>query len=456
MKSTMKTHNNILDLFGNTPLIKLNKITRGLKPAIYAKMESMNPGGSVKDRIGLNMIIEAEKSGALKPGGTIVEATSGNTGIGLALAAAVKGYKCIFVMTDKASVEKVKYLKALGADVVVVPSTAKPDSPQYYVNTATRIAEDTANSFYASQYTNPANPEAHYKTTGPEIWEQTDGKITHFVASLGTGGTISGTGRFLKEKDKNIKVIGADPYGSIFKTFKESGVIIEGTPYLVEGIGQERIVENVHFQYIDEIINVTDKDSFNMSRRLGREEGIFCGGSTGTILTAALKAAKDLTEKDVMVFIVCDIGERYLSKHLSDEWMREKRLLEKDKTTVGIVYQTKISGGLPRIVTATPEESISDALRKMEEYNISHLPVLEDNKSVGLLEEADIMAKLMNSPDFINKKVSEIMDKPLPVFDEQDDIKDAIKSLKKSPAVLVSEFGNIVGILTRYDVLDFV
>ncbi len=453
---TLQVNTNILELFGNTPLIKLNKITKGLKVNVYAKMESLNPGGSVKDRIGLNIILEAEKNGQLKPGGTIVEATSGNTGIGLALAAAVKGYKCIFVMTDKCSVEKVRYLKALGADVVVVPSTAKPDSPQYYVNTAQRIANDTPNSFYATQYTNSANPGMHYKTTGPEIWEQTEGKITHFVSSLGTGGTISGTGRFLKEKNPNIKVIGADPYGSIFKAYKESGVIVEGTPYLVEGIGQERIVENVHFQYIDEIINISDKDSFNMSRRLAREEGIFCGGSTGTILCAALKAAKSLDENAHVVFIVCDTGERYLTKHLSDEWMREKRLLEKDTTTVGVVYQTKISGGLPKLVSTTSDELLSDAMKKMEEYNISHMPVIENNKSVGLIDESEVMSKLIDNPETANKKVKDLMEKPLPVHDEQDDIKNAIKSLKKSPAVLVSEYGNIVGILTRYDVLDFV
>lgn len=452
----MQVHNNILELFGNTPLIKLNKITKGIKAPVFAKMDSMNPGGSVKDRIGLNIILDAEKSGAIKPGGTIVEATSGNTGIGLALAAAVKGYKCIFVMSDKCSVEKVRYLKALGADVVIVPSTAKPNSPEYYVNTAERIAKDTPNSFYATQYTNTANPEAHYKTTGPEIWEQTEGKITHFVASLGTGGTISGAGRFLKEKNPNIKVIGADPYGSIFKTYKESGVVIEGTPYLVEGIGQERIVENVHFQYIDDIINISDKDSFNMSRRLAREEGIFTGGSTGTILCATLKVAKDLDENAVVVFIVCDTGERYLSKHHSDEWMREKRLLEKDKTTVALAYQTKISGGLPRLVFCSPGEPVSAALEKMSEYNISHLPVIEDNKSLGLVDEAEIMSKLLENPAIANKKVRDVMDKPLPIIDEQDDIKNAIKSLKKSPAVLVTEFGKIVGILTRYDVLDFV
>ncbi len=452
----MNVHNSILDLFGNTPLIKLNKLTKGIKAQVFAKMESMNPGGSVKDRIGLNIILEAEKSGAIKPGGTIVEATSGNTGIGLAIAAVVKGYKCIFVMSDKSAVEKVHYLKALGADVIIVPSTAKPDSPEYYVNTAIRIAKETPNSFFASQYTNPSNPEIHYKTTGPELWEQTDGKITHFIASMGTGGTISGTGKFLKEKNPDIKIIAADPYGSILKVYKESGIVTEGTPYFVEGIGQERIVENIHFQYIDEVINVSDKDSLNMSRRLVREEGIFSGGSTGSILFVALKVAKKLDEHQLVVFTVCDTGERYLSKHHNDEWMREKRLLEKDKTPIGVVCQTKISGGLPGLVSIAPDEILSNALIKMEEYNISFLPVFENNKPVGVIDEVKIMSDLILNPNIVNKKVKDMMAKPLPVLDEQDDIKNAIQALKKSPAILVSEYGKIIGILTRYDVLDFI
>jgi len=452
----MKFHNSILELFGNTPLVKLNNLTRGLKPQIFAKLESMNPGGSIKDRIGLSIIQDAEERGAIKPGGTIVEATSGNTGIGLALAAAVKGYKCIFVMTDKCSPEKVRYLKALGADVVIVPATAKPDSPQYYVNTAARIAKETPNSFYASQYTNPANPEIHYKTTGPEIWEQTEGKITHFVAGMGTGGTISGVGKFLKEKNPKIKVIAGDPYGSIFKTYKESGVVTEGTPYLVEGIGQERIVENVWFQYIDEIVNVTDKDSFNMTRRLAREEGIFAGGSTGTILSAALKVAKNLDQKAVIVFTVCDIGERYLTKFYSDEWMREKRLLQMDKITVGLVLQTKQSDGLPRLVSVSPDDTAADALSMLEKYDLSILPVISQGKCVGCINDAELMSRILADSSVMNKNVSSIMGKPLPVLEDSDDIKHAIANLKELPAVLVSEYGNIVGILTRHDVLDFI
>src|SRR5438034_2289962 len=292
----MDYYEDVLGLVDHTSLVKLNRLNKGLKPLILAKMENLNPGFSVKDRIGISMIDTAERAGILKRGGTIVEATSGNTGIGLAIAAAVKGYKCIFVMTDKASVEKSRYLKALGADVVITPVSAKPGTPDHYVSTAKRIAAETPNSFYPDQYSHPANPEAHYKTTGPEIWEDTEGKITHFVAGLGTGGTISGTGRFLKEKNPGIKIIGADPYGSVFKTYKETGKLIEATPYLVEGIGQEVVPPNVHIKYVDEIINITDRESFEMSRQLGRTEGIFCGGSTGTNLAAALRLARDLAQ----------------------------------------------------------------------------------------------------------------------------------------------------------------
>src|ERR671914_2841098 len=304
----MDYYENVLQLIGRTPLVRLNRLAEGIKATVLAKMESLNPGYSVKDRIGVAMIEAAEREGTLKPGGTIVEATSGNPGIGLALPAAVKGYKCIFVMTEKASVEKVRYLKALGADVVVVPATARPGTPDHYVETARRIARETPNSFYPDQYSNPNNPEAHYRTTGPELWEQTEGRITHFVAGLGTGGTISGTARFLKEKNPNIRVVGADPYGSVFKTFKETGHIVEATPYLVEGIGQEIVPPNVHIKYVDEVINVTDSESFELSRQLGRIEGIFCGGSSGTNLAAALRVARGLDETGLVVFIVCDTG----------------------------------------------------------------------------------------------------------------------------------------------------
>ncbi|MBZ0203044.1 MAG: cysteine synthase [Ignavibacteria bacterium] len=452
----MKVVNNITELFGNTPLVKLSALTKDIKASVYAKMESMNPGASVKDRIGLKMILEAEKSGELNPGGTIIEATSGNTGIGLAIVAAVRGYKSIFVMTEKVSVEKRRYLQAYGADVVICPMTAVHDTPEHYVSVAKRIAAETPNSLFMYQYNNPSNPEAHYLTTGPELWEQTGGKITHFVGSLGTGGTVSGTGRFLKEKNPNIKIIAADPYGSIFKTYKDSGVMTEGTPYLVEGIGQDMLPENVHFKYIDEIINVTDKDSFHMSRRLTREEGIFCGGSTGTNLVAALKVAKDLDKDGIVVFIVCDTGERYLSKHHSDEWMREKRLLEKDKTTIGVVFQTKLSGGVPNLVSAFPDELIGEALNRLEQYNISQMPVIEDNKSVGSISEAEIMSKIIDNPQIIEKPVKDIMDKAYPVIDESEDIRHGIQQLKKSPALIVSQYGRIIGILTRIDVLDFV
>lgn len=450
----MEFQENVLGLIGNTPLIKLNRLARDVKAQVFAKMESLNPGYSVKDRIGVAMIESAERDGLLKPGGTVVEATSGNTGIGLALAAAVKGYKCIFVMTDKASVEKSRYLKALGADVVITPVSAKPGTPNHYVSTARRIAAETPNSFYPDQYSHPANPEAHYRTTGPEIWRQTEGKITHFVAGIGTGGTISGTGRFLKEKNPRIKIVGADPYGSIFKTYKETGNIVETTPYLVEGIGQEIVPPNVHIKYVDEVINVTDRESFEMSRQLGRLEGIFCGGSTGTNLAAALRVAATLDENAIVVFIVCDTGEHYLTKHHSDEWLKEKRLLAPQRITAGLISDTKKPQAPKELVSVGPADTVGLALEKMDELGLTQIPVIEEGRCVGSLRENRVLAKVVRDRALLESPVSEVMESSFPIVDVDASSNEVFKRLQTSPAVLVEEYGRITGIITRHDVLD--
>jgi cystathionine beta-synthase len=449
----MEYHQSVLELIGNTPLIKLNRLNKGLKPLILAKMENLNPGFSVKDRIGISMITAAEREGKLKPGGTIVEATSGNTGIGLAIAASVKGYKCIFVMTDKSSAEKSRYLRALGADVVITPVSAKPGTPDHYVSTARRIAAETPNSFYPDQYSHPANPEAHYRTTGPELWEQTEGRITHFVSGIGTGGTISGTGRFLKEKDPNIKIIGADPIGSIYKTYKETGNVPETTPYLVEGIGQEVLPGNAHMQYVDEVMNISDRDSFEMARQLSRVEGIFCGGSTGTNCAAALRVARGLDENAVIVFVVCDTGEHYLSKFHSDEWMKEKRLLEPQKITAGLIGETKSKAAPHDLITVAPGDLVVAALAKMNEMGLTQIPVLEDGKPVGSLRENHLLSKVFNDRDLLEVPVSNIMDKSFPTVDVDDDINVVSRKLRTSPAVLIEEYGRITGIITRHDLL---
>ncbi len=452
----MEYKDTILDLIGNTPLIKINKINKGLRPQIFAKLESANPGGSVKDRIGYSMIVDAEKKGTLKPGGTIIEATSGNTGIGLAITAAVKGYRCLFVCTDKVSSEKINYLKAFGADVIVVPNTYEPDHPEYYVNVARRIHEETPNSVFAYQYGNPSNPEMHYRTTGPEIWRQTKGKITHFVSSIGTGGTISGTGRFLKEKNPNIQVIGADPIGSIFKHYKETGEIIKGTPYLVEGIGQDCLPANVHFQYIDKIINISDKDSFAAARRLTKEEGIFCGGSTGTIVHVVLEIAKNLTENDVIVFIVCDTGERYLSKVYNEAWLQMNRMLDTEVKVLGDISYNKKRKGFGGMVYVHDNATIRQALKIMSSKGFTYLPVLNGSlKPVGSLREGHVLSRMLDDPKMLDAPVKEIMEESFRVLDAKSSIAEVRNALKEAPAVLVSNFGRITDIITRYDLIDF-
>ena len=451
----MNYKNNIIELIGNTPLIKLNKINKGLKPQIFAKLESSNPGGSVKDRIGIAMLEAAEKDGKISPGGTVIEATSGNTGIGLALACAVKGYKTIFVVTDKVSSEKVNYLKALGGEVIVVSNAVEPDSPEYYVNVAKRISKETPNSFFPYQYSNRANPEIHYRTTGPEIWRDTDGKITHFVSSIGTGGTISGAGRFLKEKNPDIQVIGADPLGSIFKTYKETGKIIKGTPYLVEGIGQDCLPENVHFQYIDKIINISDKDSFAASRRLTKEEGIFCGGSTGTIVHVALEISKELSENDVVVFIVCDTGERYLSKAHNIEWLRNNRMLETEIKILRDISDAKKLKGNEEIVFVHPETPVKEVLKIIQDNGYSNIPVMHDRKAVGCIRENRLMSRVLKNPQLLNSTAENVWDDCFPVLDAKTDITEVREYLKNNPAILVSDFGRITDIITRYDLLEY-
>ncbi len=447
--------NSILEQVGNTPLIKLNRLSKGLKPQIFAKLESANPGGSVKDRIGYNMIMDAEKRGILKPGGTIIEATSGNTGIGLAITAAVKEYRCIFVVTDKVSDEKINYLKALGAEVIVVSNLVDPVDPEYYVNVAKRLHAEIPNSFFAYQYSNPSNPEMHYNTTGPEIWQQTDGRITHFVSSIGTGGTISGTGRFLKEKDPNIKVIGADPLGSIFRHYKETGEIIKGTPYLVEGIGQDCLPENVHFQYIDYIINISDKESFAAARRLTKEEGIFCGGSTGTIVHVALEVAKKCSSDDVIVFIVCDTGERYLSKVHNEEWLKLNRMLDTEIRTLRDISDVKKATGIEEISSVREDDKVKDVLELITKTGYSQIPVLRGKKSIGSIKENKLLSKLVDNPQLYNSLIKDVMEESFPILDAKTDLKEVKDILKINQAILVSDFGLVTDIITRYDLINF-
>jgi len=453
-----RPYDTVLDTIGWTPLIRLSRVTRGVRTPVFGKADFFNPGGSVKDRIGLPMIEALERSGHLKPGGTIVEATSGNTGVGLALAAAIKGYRCVFTMPDKMSQEKVRLLKAYGAEVIITPTAVAPDHPQNYVQWAKRLVRETPGAVLAGQFENPANPAAHVATTGPELWEQTEGRITHFVAGAGTGGTISGVGRYLKQQNPAIKIVAADPAGSVlaelWRTRGEGHP--SGAPYKVEGVGQDCVPQTLDMSVIDEFITVGDKDAFNTARRLTREEGLFVGGSAGMIAHAALTVARRIDDPEALVVtFLCDTGERYLSKVFNDEWMQENQLLDTPSTALEAVLSRK-GGATPVVVSIGPGASVRQALGLMALHDVSQLPVMEGSVCVGSVAESQLTTRSLADVKVLDRSVADVMDAPFPVVEADQPVEQVAKMLSKANrAVLVKKHGTVQGIVTRFDVLDF-
>jgi len=446
----------VLDTIGNTPLVRLRTVAKHLKAPVLAKLESRNPGGSVKDRIGLGMVEAAERQGRLKPGGTIVECTSGNTGVGLAMVAALRGYRAVFCMPDKVSSEKVNLLKAFGAEVLLSPTAVEPDSPESYYSVARRIAAERPGAFLTDQYSNPANPEAHYRTTGPELWEQTRGRITHFVTGMGTGGTISGTGRHLKEKNPKVRVIGADPVGSILKAYKETGKITEAHTYKIEGVGEDFIPGATDFSVVDEVIACNDRDGLNMARRLAREEAIFVGGSSGMAAWCALEAARTLPEDALVVVLLPDTGERYLTKVHNDAWMRDNHLLDPKVTRVAEVVGAK-TRALPRLLKVEVGEPLRRALALVEQHEVTQLPVFRGEELVGTVYDSEILKSVLGDSRSLDRPVETLMSDPLPMVRSDQSVDDVTRLLAaRNPAVLVRENGQVVGILTRFDMLQFI
>ncbi|WP_421890567.1 cystathionine beta-synthase [Marinoscillum sp.] len=452
----MRYYNTLIETIGNTPLVKLNRVNKGIKGTILVKVEYFNPGNSVKDRIALKMIEDAEKSGQLKPGGTIIEGTSGNTGMGLALVAQAKGYKCIFTLADKQSQEKMDILRAVGAEVIVCPTNVSPEDPRSYYSVAKKLNEDITNSIYPNQYDNPSNTLAHYESTGPEIWEDTDGKITHYAAGIGTGGTICGTSKYLKEQKKDVISIAIDSYGSVFKKYKETGIFDEKEiyPYLTEGIGEDILPKNVDFDMIDHIVKVTDKDGAVMARRLAREEGLFCGWSCGSAVHGALEFARDhLKEDDVMVILLPDHGTRYLGKVYNDNWMKDHGFLETRKfaTAKDIIANRN---GSSELKTIDKSLKVGEAILTMNQYGIDQVPVVDGEDFVGSLNDTHVLKSLLQNPDIKNQPVSEIMDSPFQ-FVGMDNTIDVLSSLiqKENKALLVRDHQNVVHIVTQSDLL---
>ncbi|MEP6973609.1 MAG: cystathionine beta-synthase, partial [Actinomycetota bacterium] len=449
----MQVLDTFLDALGDTPLVRLHAVTRGVRPTILAKLEMLNPGGSVKDRIGIRMIEAAEVAGLLKPGGTIVEPTSGNTGHGLAIAAAIRGYKCIFVMPDKMSQEKISLLRAYGAEVVICPTAVPPESPESYYRVADRLAEEIPGAYQPNQYFNPENPKAHYETTGPEIWRQTDGTIDVFVAGVGTGGTISGVGRYLKEQNPDVMVVGADPEGSVY-----SGD--EPRPYLVEGIGEDFWPGTFDPSVVDRYVKVSDRDSFRVARAITRQEGILVGGSAGTAVFAALRIARELDETKTIVVLLPDTGRQYLSKLYSDSWMLQHGMLDRpDVVRVEEVLMAKHTE-LPPLITVGAHDKVRQAVDRLQAADISQAPVVREDSTdvsqfVGSIRDRQLLDRIFRDPDALQADVAEVMAPPIPMVAFDDPIESAFGELEHGPAVLVTKAGQVLGVLTRSDLLDF-
>ena len=455
----METYESILDLIGETPLLRLNRIGRDLRCHLLGKLEMLNPGGSVKDRIGLRMIEAAERAGQLRPGGTIVEPTSGNTGVGLAIAAAIKGYRCIFTMPDKMSQEKISLLRAYGAEVVIAPTAVPPDSPESYYRVADRLTEEIPGAFQPDQYSNPENPRAHYESTGPELWKQTQGKITHFVTGVGTGGTVSGAARYLKEQNPSIVIVGADPEGSIYT----GG---QARPYLVEGIGEDFWPETFDAGLVDRWVTVSDKDSFTTARRMTKEEGVLVGGSGGTALFAALEVAKDLTEDDVVVVLIPDSGKSYLSKVYNDPWMLEHGFIDRPGTQARISEilgeKRRVEREIPALVAVAAHEKVGRAIDILQSYGISQVPVAKSenpddiSEIVGSIHERSLLDRVFRDRDATGRDVVEVMDAPLPVVQRTAGIDEMFADLSRgAEAVVVTDGSRPTGVLTRADLLEF-
>ncbi|WP_339751018.1 pyridoxal-phosphate dependent enzyme [Algoriphagus aquimarinus] len=449
-------YNSIIETIGNTPMIRLNKLAQHIKGDVLVKVEYFNPGNSMKDRMAIKMVEDAEKAGLLKPGGTLIEGTSGNTGMGLALAAIAKGYKCIFTMADKQSKEKIDILKAVGADVIVCPTNVSPEDPRSYYSIAKKLNQDIPNSFYPNQYDNLSNTAAHYETTGPEIWNDTEGKITHYAAGVGTGGSMCGTAMYLKEQNPNVVTVGIDTYGSVFKKYKETGIFDEKEvyPYLTEGIGEDILPKNVNFDMIDHFVKVTDKDSAVMTRRLAKEEGLFVGWSCGSAVHGALEWAKDnLKEGDQMVIILPDHGTRYLGKVYNDEWMRNHGFLE-DKTFSTARDIISQRNGAYTLVSTLKTDSVKDAIGLMNKTSVSQIPVMENGEVVGCLTDNKLLARIIDNPSLKDALVADVMEDSMH-FVALDSTLDVLSSMvEKEKAVLVRDVQNKIHIITKHDILE--